>query len=128
MAARAGITIEGGRALRSSLRRAQPELLDELKVAHGRAAAFVSSAAQPRSPRSSGRLAGTVRGSGTRTAAVIRAGRATVPYAGVQHFGWPARNIEPHPWISDTAQDTEPVWSDLYADAVQRVLNTIKGT
>lgn len=127
MVARAGITVEGGRALRASLRRADPKLHDELKDAHGRVAGFVSGAAKPRTPHRSGRLGGTVRGSGTKTAAIIRAGRATVRYAGVQHFGWPARNIAPHPWISDTAQDTEPTWTPMYTDAVERVLNTIRG-
>lgn len=128
MAARAGITVEGGRALRSTLRKAQPELLTEIKDAHAQVGVFVAGAAKPRTPVGlTGRLAGTVRGAGTKTAAIIRAGRATVPYAGVRHFGWPARNIEPHPWLTDTAQDTEPAWTPIYGAAVQRVLDTIRG-
>lgn len=128
MVARTGITVEGGRQFRATVRRAQPELLNELKAAHDQVAAFVSSAARPKSPVGlTGRLSGTVRGSGTKTAAVIRAGRASVPYAAPIHFGWPARNIEPHPWLTDTAQATEPAWTPIYAGAVQRVLNTIQG-
>lgn len=128
MVAHTGIRVEGGRQLRASMKRAQPELLDELKDTHDRVAVFVSTAARPRTPRGlTGRLGASVRGSGTKTAATIRAGRASVKYAGVQHFGWPAHNIEGHPWLTDTAQATEPTWSEMYGAAVQRVLNTIQG-
>lgn len=122
-----GLIIEGGREFRASVKRAEPKLLDEIKDAHAGAATFVAGAAQPRSPHRTGRLGGTVRGAGTKTAAIIRAGRASVPYAAPIHFGWPARNIDPHPWISDTAQDTEPTWSVMYEGAVSRVLDTIRG-
>lgn len=128
MAARTGITVEGGRQFRATVRKAQPELLDQVKGAHDEVAAFVSSAARPNTPKGeTGRLTATVRGAGTKTAAIIRAGRASVPYAGPRHFGWPARNIEPHPWITDTAQATEPAWTPIYEGAVQRVLGTIRG-
>lgn len=40
-----------------------------------------------------GRLAGTARGNRAKNKAVVTFGRASVPYAGVQNYGWPKRNI-----------------------------------
>lgn len=41
----------------------------------------------------SGKLAGTLRGNRAKSKAVITAGRASVPYAGAQNYGWKKRNI-----------------------------------
>ena len=46
-------------------------------------------------------MAGSIRPGRVKTRAVIRAGRAGVPYAGVQHYGWAARNIKPNPYLTD---------------------------
>lgn len=123
---KAGVRVEGARELRRSLRRAAGNL-DDLKAAHGLAGAVVAGAAKPRTPRRSGRLASSVRSSGTTTAAVIRAGYASVPYAGPIHWGWPARHIKPQPWLSETATATEPSWLPIYEHAVEAVLDTIRG-
>lgn len=59
---------------------------------------LVVNAAQP--PRGqTGRLASTLRAGRGKTKAVVRAGGARVPYAGVVHYGWPARNIHPQPFL-----------------------------
>lgn len=57
---------------------------------------MVVHAANP--PRVSGRLAGTMRAGRGKTKAVVRIGGARAPYAGVIHYGWPARNIAPNPF------------------------------
>jgi hypothetical protein len=46
-------------------------------------------------PKRSGRLSGTVRGNKAKNKAVVIAGRARVPYAGAQNYGWPKRHIKP---------------------------------
>jgi hypothetical protein len=51
-------------------------------------------------PVLSGRLESSIRAGKGKTKAVVRAGGARVPYAGVIHYGWPARNIAPQPFIS----------------------------
>ncbi len=58
---------------------------------------LVVRAANP--PVLSGVLAGTVRAGKGKTKAVVRAGGARTPYAGVIHYGWPARNITPQPFL-----------------------------
>ena len=67
---------------------------------------IVVAAARPAAPTLSGALAGTIRAGRGKTKAVIRAGRAGVPYAGVQHYGWPARGISAKPFLSGAVQST----------------------
>lgn len=48
-----------------------------------------------------GALAKSIRAGRGKTKAVIRAGGAKAPYAGVIHYGWPARNIAPQPFLTE---------------------------
>lgn len=126
MAKRGMVEIEGARRLRSTMRRAGLDL-EDLKAAHARAAQIASNAAAARAPVRSGTLAGTVRSSGTKTAGIVRAGFARVPYAGPIHWGWPARGIPANTFITDAAQDTETVWLAIYEKAVESAIDQIKG-
>ncbi|GMA34741.1 hypothetical protein [Demequina litorisediminis] len=67
---------------------------------------LVVNASQP--PTDSGTLATTLRAGRGKTKAVVRAGGARAKYAGVIHYGWPARNIEPQPFLSDALNKTRP--------------------
>ena len=118
--------VEGGAQLRKTLRAAGDDLSD-LKAAHGEAAQIVTGRARGTAPRRTGVLSASVRGSGTKTQAVVRAGGARVRYAGPIHWGWPARGIAAQPWIQEAAQDTEPVWIGRYEDAVDEALDKVKG-
>lgn len=65
-------------------------------------------------PRADGDLATTLRAGRGKTKAVVRAGGAKAPYAGVIHYGWPARNIEAQPFLTEALQSTRPqVLSEL---------------
>lgn len=66
----------------------------------------VIAAAKPTVPTLSGALQGTLRAGRGKTKAVIRAGGARVPYAGVQHYGWPARGIQAHPFLVNAVQSS----------------------
>ena len=116
----------GARQLRRTLRAAGDDLA-ELKAAHAAAAGIVAGAARPGAPRVSGALAGSVRPGATKTAAVVRAGKASVPYANPIHWGWGRRHIAANPWMSRAATATEGTWTAAYAAAVDKVLATIKG-
>lgn len=67
---------------------------------------IVVAAARPQAPVLSGTLAGDIRAGRGKTKAVVRAGRARIPYAGVQHYGWPARNIAATNFLSNAVQST----------------------
>lgn len=99
--------------------------LGNLRAAHAKAAKIAEGAANP--PKRSGALASTVRSSGTKTAGVLRAGRASVPYAGPIHWGWPRRGISANPFLSDAAQRSESTWLPVYEAAVNDALDQIKG-
>ena len=122
----AGIKVEGQRELRKTLRAAGDDL-EDLKAAHKAAAEIAAGGSRPLAPVRSGDLAGTIRAGGTKTSAVIRAGKKVVPYAGPIHWGWPARGIEPHPFLADGAQRTEPQWVELFYQALDKALKKVKG-
>lgn len=79
-------------------------------------------AAQP--PRRSGALASTIRAGRGKTKAVVRAGFASVPYAGVQHYGWPARNITPKPFFTDALQKTRPQIFAALEKGIDQIIKT----
>lgn len=126
-----GVKIEGARQLRRTLKDAGDDLND-LKEVNRSAAAIAANRAKTWAPRKSGRLAGTVRSSGTKTAGIVRAGNnrktaSGVPYANPIHWGWPCRNIKANPFLSYSAQATEPRWLKLYENYIEKTLSKIRG-
>lgn len=122
----AGIRIEGQRELRRTLRQAGDDL-EDLKAAHKAAAEVAAGGAKPLVPVRSGQLAATIRPGGTKTSALIRAGKKAVPYAGPIHWGWAARGIEPAPFLADGAKNTESTWVELFYQAMEKALKKVKG-
>ncbi len=136
-----GTTVQSGIADVKGLRRFQRTLreagddLSDFKEANTRAAKIVEPVARSKAPARSGRLAASVRSSGTKQAGVIRAGSARVPYAGVIHFGteraknpfWVKRRITGRPFAAAAAKETEPTWARVYQDAVDKAIKRIQG-
>lgn len=59
-------------------------------------------------------------------AGVVRAGnKGKVPYAGVINYGWPGHNIKATYFANKAAKDTEPEWTALYSQAVEKIINRI---
>lgn len=120
------VRIEGLQRLVTTMRKAGEDLSD-LKAANARAADIVIAAAESLAPRRSGKLASSLRSSKVPGRARILAGRASVPYAMPIHWGWPARNIEPNPFVSMAAQQTESEWLPAYLEDVEKALSQIEG-
>lgn len=118
--------VEGGRRLRATLRQAGDDL-QGMRDAHRDASQIAANAAAALAPVRSGRLRATVRAAGTKTAGIIRAGFARVPYAGPVHWGWPRRNIPANTFLSDGAKSTEPRWLPVYMKHVEQALDKIEG-
>lgn len=95
------IRVEGLRRTVRALEQSGADAQDMKDLMHALGSIIVN-AAQP--PAVSGRLAGTVRAGRGKTKAVVRAGGARAPYAGVIHYGWPAHNIAPQPFLSAALQ------------------------
>lgn len=115
------VTVDGARDLRKALRAVDGGLAD-LKGVHAAAAQVVETRARQIVPRRSGLLAGSLRSSGQNSGGVVRAGRTSVPYAGVIHFGWRARNIRPRPFLYDALDDRARQVIDVYEDRVGQVI------
>lgn len=81
---------------------------------------IVVRAAQP--PQVSGVLAGTIRAGKGKTKAVVRAGGARAPYAGVIHYGWPARNIAPQPFLTNALQAERTAVFNALDDGIADIL------
>lgn len=121
-----GIRVDGLRRLRRDLKTI-PGAVEELKAANARAGQIVQTAAAVRAPRKTGRLAAAGRVSKAVARVSILWGGQAVPYAGPQHWGWPAHGIEGVAFISDAAVATEPVWVELYAADVDAALEPLRG-
>lgn len=118
------VQVDGLPQLRRRLRRVEGGLA-ELKTEHRWIADHVRNRAAPATPRRTGRLAGSVRSSGTNTASIVRAGSARIPYAGPIHYGWPARHIRPQPFIIDAARASEPTWTNHFNTTLERLVDSL---
>jgi hypothetical protein len=101
-----GVSITGADEVRRKIRQMQDAVSktaakSDLKTLHGDAAKIVEQDALGRAPVRTGKLRQSLRSSGTQRAGVVRAGFASVPYAGPIHFGWAKRNIRPQPFLYD---------------------------
>ena len=119
-----GVEVQGAKALRTQLLRAGIDLAD-LKKANASVAAMIVTRSRSGAPIATGALAASVRGTGQAGAAMLRAGRASVPYANPIHWGWPARHIPARPWLWNTVQDRQADIVEVYQSAVQLLLDAI---
>lgn len=115
---RAAVEVEGGPQLRRAFRKLDDRASD-LSELHHDIGELVADKAGDLVPRVSGRLAGTIRATRSKTsAAVLAGGRSLVPYAGPIHFGWRARNIEPQPFLYDALDDRRGEVLRRYQDGI----------
>mgnify|MGYP001417864432 CR=1 FL=1 len=80
----------------------------------------VVQAANP--PRVSGTLAGTPCAGRGLFMAGVRAGTAAFPYAGPIHYGWPARNIAPQPFLTAALQAQQARILDQLDDGIGDII------
>ena len=85
--------IEGFNKTVRALHRAGAETQDMKDLMHSPGSLVVKTA-RPLTPHKTGHLAGSIRAGRGKTKAVVTAGRKSIPYAGVQHYGWPAHHIK----------------------------------
>lgn len=95
---RPGVRIDGLRQTIRTLEKFGVATTD-LRAAMRKVGGLVADTGKQLAPTQTGRLAATIRPGAAKNKAVIRAGLASTPYAGVIHFGWPGHNIEPQPFL-----------------------------
>jgi len=125
--AKPAIQVEGSRQLRRKFREIGDDMSD-LRELHKRLADDVADTAKTKVPVRSGRLQRSIRGSGTKTAARVRAGNnrksgpTSVPYAGPIHFGWGARGIRPQPFMYEALDDRRQQVIETYNRQVREII------
>ncbi len=128
--AQPAIRVEGGRELRRKFREAGDDMTD-LKDLHKQLADDVAGTAKTKVPVRSGRLRNSIRGSGTKTAARVRAGNnrksgpTSVPYAAPIHFGWSRRGIKPQPFLYEALDDRRQEVIDRYNDQIDSIIRKV---
>lgn len=117
------VKVEGTARLARTLKDAGAEVAD-LTDLNRQVGGLVAGSAQGKAPIASGALAGSIAGKGTKTAGVVT---ASVPYAGVQEFGWPARNITAQPFGIPALEGQEGAIVDAYERKLAEVIGRVKG-
>lgn len=118
------VRVEGLGELVRALRQAEAGL-DDLKGANQAVARIVLGQARSLAPHRSGALAASGRANRAARKANVVFGSARVPYAGPVHWGWPARHIPAHPFVTDAAGRTQSQWVAAYEAELQALLDTI---
>lgn len=114
--------ILGLREVQRDLRKLGDDTKTELKDTHKAAAEIVVLGAKRLVPYRTGRLADSIRALATNTSGKVRAGSASVPYAGPIHFGWPARRIAPQPFIYDAMDARVDEIRGLYDQRIEELI------
>lgn len=117
------VEIRGLSRFRSTLKKAGVDMAD-MKAANTKAAATVAREGETRSPRVTGKLAGSLRPA--RQVARARVYSSLV-YAGPIHWGWPAHHIKAQEFLVEAAAVTQPEWLGEYERELQRIANTVQG-
>jgi hypothetical protein len=124
------IQLEGGPKLRRAFRQIGDDFSD-MKALHRSLADDVAGTAKTKVPKRSGRLARSIRGSGTKTKAEVKAGNnrksgpTAVPYAAAIHFGWARRGIRPQPFLYEALDDRRQEVIDRYNDEVRTIIKRV---
>lgn len=115
--------IEGLREVQRDLRLLGDDTKTEMKATHLAAAEIVVMGAKRIVPYRTGRLAASIRALATNASGKVRAGSASVPYAGPIHFGWPMRRIAPQPFIYDALDPRREDIKRLYEERIDELID-----
>jgi preprotein translocase subunit SecD len=116
------LEIDGLRQVQKAMRSFSDDSRNDMKETHRRAGQIVVDGAARYVPVRSGALLASLRSAPTQRQGRVRVGSAAVPYAGPIHFGWPARQIKPNPFIYEVLDDRR---QEVYAIYAQRISELI---
>lgn len=119
------IKVEGLNKLTRQMKQLGDDVTSAVKELNGELAADVADTARRKVPRRSGALAGSIRSSGQARTGVVRAGSRGVPYAGVIHFGWAARNIRPTPFLYDALDERRQDVINRWSNELDRIVGKV---
>ena len=117
----AEVTITGVKEVEASLAKVVKDLENNLDL-NKELSSTLSKKASVMAPRLTGALASSVKGNPSAEKAQILAGSATVPYAGVQEYGWEARNIKAQPYLRPAVYNNMGYIVEKYNDSIEKII------
>jgi phage gpG-like protein len=115
------INIQGVKEVTDSLNKLARDLQSNIEL-NKELSTTLSQKASAMAPKLTGALASSVIGNPSAEKAQILAGSAAVPYAGVQEYGWPERNIRPQPYLNPAVKDNMGYIIEKYNDSIQKAI------
>lgn len=120
------IRVEGVRKLDTALRKAgEEDARQMLKAANKEAAEIVEGAARPRIAVKTGRLAATLKSSGSYRGGAVQLGKLKVPWAAAYLFGSKYKNRKPHPVLFDALDSKRVVIQETYEKRIEELLEKL---
>jgi len=116
------VTVYGGRELRKALKETAGDT-DDLKELNKKIAEIVVDEAVKHVPVQSGKLKASLKAFGAATKARVTAGRKSLPYATVVHWGWPQRNIEGSFFLTNAMEKKQSQILEAYEDGLEQILD-----
>ena len=116
------VTIHGGTQLRRALKETAGDT-DDLKELNKKIAEIVVDEAVKLVPVRSGKLKASLKSFGAASKARVTAGRKSLPYATVIHWGWPQRNIEGSFFLTNAMEKKQPQILETYHDELDKILD-----
>lgn len=119
----AGVRASGVTELRKALRTMDKDTRKELRAASKRAADIIAKAAAEEAPERSGRLRSSIKSGTKQDRGTVKAGTPSrVPYAGVIHWGWPAKNIQANQFITRALKKHHDEVMEAYLAEVRSII------
>ena len=119
--AEANINIQGVKEVKDALNKLERDLAENEEL-NKELSSTLSQKASAMAPRLTGALASSVVGNPSAEKAQIMAGSNAVPYAGVQEYGWPARNIQAQPYLRPAVYNNIGYIIEKYNDSIQKTI------
>jgi hypothetical protein len=119
--AEANITISGVEQVKDTLDKLGKDLESNTEL-NKELSSTLSQKASAMAPRLTGALASSVKGNPSAEKAQILAGSAAVPYAGVQEYGWPEKNINAQPYLRPAVHNNMGYIIEKYNESIQKAI------
>lgn len=119
--AEANISIQGVQEVKDTLNKLGRDLESNIEL-NKELSTTLSQKASALAPRLTGALASSVVGNPSAEKAQIVAGNEAVPYAGVQEYGWPLRNIKAQPYLNPAVNNNMGYIIEKYNDSIQKAI------
>lgn len=115
------VSIEGINEVRATLDKLGKDLESNLEL-NKELSSTLSQKASAMAPRLTGELASSVVGNPSAEKAQIVAGSGAVPYAGVQEYGWPDRNIKAQPYLNPAVHKNMGYIVEKYNESISSAI------